>query len=58
MISNKRRRWFHSSRVQRPLVSKLACGVNIFDLDLGVQIDSVNYPIKRNSVGSGHVSHH
>ena len=31
--------------------------VKIFDLDFGVQIDSVKQPIKRNSVGSGHVSH-
>ena len=30
---------------------------NKFDLDLGVQIDSVKQPIKRNSVGSWHVSH-
>ena len=27
-------------------------GVNTFDLDLGVQIDSAKQPIKRNSVGS------
>ena len=26
-------------------------GVNIFDLDLGVQIDSIEQPIKSNSVG-------
>ena len=32
-------------------------GVNIFDLDLGVQIDSVKQPIKSNSVGSGNMSH-
>ena len=38
-------------------VSKLVLGVNIFDLDLGVHIDSVEEPIKRNSVGSGHVPH-
>ena len=31
--------------------------VNIFDLDFGVQIVSVKQPIKRNSVGSWHVSH-
>ena len=30
--------------------------VNIFDLDLWFQIDSVKQPIKRNSVGSGRVS--
>ena len=38
-------------------VCELVLGVNVFDLDLGVQIDSVEHPIKRNSVGSGHVSH-
>ena len=32
-------------------------GVNVFDLDLGVQIDSIKQPIKRNSVGSGNMSH-
>ena len=32
-------------------------GVNIFDLDFGVQNDSVKQPIQRNSAGSGHVSH-
>ena len=32
-------------------------GVNIIDLDLWVQIDSVKKPIKRNFVGSGYVSH-
>ena len=31
--------------------------VNIFDLELGVQIDSVKRPIQRNSVGSGNMSH-
>ena len=36
---------------------KLALGVNKFDLDLGVQIDSVKQPFYRNSVGSGPVSH-
>ena len=38
-------------------VSELVFGVNIFDLDLGFQVDSVKQPIKSNSVGSGHVSH-
>ena len=38
-------------------VSKLVVGVNMFDLDLWFRIDSVEQPIKRNSVGSGHVSH-
>ena len=32
-------------------------GVNIFDLDLGVQINSIEQPIKSNSVGSGKMSH-
>ena len=36
-------------------VRKLALGVNIFDLDLGVQINSVQQPIKRNSVASGNI---
>ena len=33
-------------------VSKLVLVVNTLDLDLGVHIDSVKQPIKRNSVGS------
>ena len=44
-----------------PLINKvceLVFGVNMFDLGFGVQIDSVKQPIKRDSVGSGHVSHH
>ena len=59
MIFNKRRRWSHSSRVKLPLVNISASWflVNMFDLDLGVQIDSVKWPIKRNSVDSWHVSH-
>ena len=43
-----------------PVVSMSASwvfGVNIFDLDLGVQIDSIAQPIKSNSVGSGNMSH-
>ena len=31
-------------------VCELVFGVNIFDLDLGVQIDSVKQPIKSNCV--------
>ena len=31
----------------------LVLGVNVFDLDLGAQIDSIKQPIKSNSVGSG-----
>ena len=32
-------------------------GVDVFDLDFGVQINSIEEPIKSNSVGSGDVSH-
>ena len=32
-------------------------GVNMFDFDLGFQIDPVEQAMKSNSVGSGHVSH-
>ena len=38
-------------------VFKLVFGVNIYDVDLWFQVDSVEQPINRNSVGSGHVSH-
>ena len=38
-------------------VCELVFGVNVFDLDLGVQIDSIEQPIKSNSVGSGNMSH-
>ena len=38
-------------------VSELVFGVTIFDLDFWLLIDSVEQPIKSNSVGSGHVSH-
>ena len=38
-------------------VCELILGVNVFDLDLGVQIDSIKQPIKSNSVGSGNMSH-
>ena len=41
----------------RQHVCELVFGVIILDLDSGVQIDSVNQPIQRNSVGLGHVSH-
>ena len=57
---NKRRRWFHSSRLKLPFrqyVCELVFGVNVFDLDLLVQVDCVKQPIKRNSVGSGNMSH-
>ena len=35
----------------------MVLGVNVFDLDLRVQIDSNKQPIKSNSVGSGNMSH-
>ena len=38
-------------------VCELVFGVNVFNLDLGVQIDSIEQPIKSNSLGSGNVSH-
>ena len=38
-------------------VCELVFGVNVFDLDLGVQIDSIKRPIKSNSVGSGNMSY-
>ena len=38
-------------------VSKLVFGVDVFDLDFGIQIDSIEQPIKSNSVGSGNMSH-
>ena len=37
-------------------VSQFVFGVNIFDLALWFQVVSVEQPMKRNSVGSGHVS--
>ena len=38
-------------------VCKLVIGVDVFDLNLRVKIDSIEQPIKSNSVGSGNVSH-
>ena len=38
-------------------VCELVFGVNVFVLDLRVQIDCVKQPIKSNSVGSGNMSH-
>ena len=38
-------------------VCELVLGVNVFDLDLGVQIDSIKQPIKSNSVGPGNMCH-
>ena len=37
-------------------VCELVLGVNIFDMDLGVQIDFIKQPIKSNSVGYGDMS--
>ena len=36
---------------------ELVFGVNVFDLDLAIQIDSIKKSIKSNSVGSGNMSH-
>ena len=41
----------------RQYVCELVLGVNVFDLDLGFQIDSIKQPIKSKSVGSGNMSH-
>ena len=38
-------------------VCELVLGVNVFALNLGVQIDSIKQPIKNNSVGSGNMTH-
>ena len=38
-------------------VCELVFGVNVLDLDYWVQIDSIEQPIKRNSVGPGNMSH-
>ena len=38
-------------------ICELVFGVKIFDLDLGVQVDSVQQPILCDSMGSRHVSH-
>ena len=60
MANVEHKRWFHSSRVKFPLcqyVCELVLGVNAFDLDLRVQIDSVKQPNKNNSVGPGNMSH-
>ena len=36
---------------------RIGFGIDTFDLDLWVQVGSVKLQIKRNSLGSGHVSH-
>ena len=46
LMLNKWRRLFHSSR-------ELVFGVDVFDLNLWIQIDSVKQLVKSNSVGSG-----
>ena len=38
-------------------VCDLVLGVDAFDLDFGVQINSIEQPIKSNSVGPGNMSH-
>ena len=38
-------------------VCELISGINILDLDLCVQVDSVKQPMKSSSVGSGYMSH-
>ena len=38
-------------------VCELVFSVDVLDLDFWVQIDSIEQPIKRNSVGSGNMSH-
>ena len=38
-------------------VCELVFGVNVFELDLWLQIDSVKQPNKRNSVSPGNMSH-
>ena len=38
-------------------VSELVFGVDVFDLDLGIQINSIKQPMKSNSVSPGNMSH-
>ena len=38
-------------------VCELVLGVDVFDLDLGILIDSIKQPIKSNSARSGNMSH-
>ena len=38
-------------------VSKLVFDVDVFDLDLRIQINSIEQPIKSNSVSPGNMSH-
>ena len=60
LMLHKRRKWFHSWRVKFPLVSMSASWflVSMYLIWIfGVQIDSIEHPIKRNSVGLGKMSH-
>ena len=60
LMLNKHKKWFHSSRVKFPLVSMSASWflVSMYLIWIfGVQNDSIEEPIKRNSVGPGNVSH-
>ena len=41
----------------RQYVGKLVFGVDVLDLDFGVQVDSIEQPIKSNSVSPGNMSH-
>ena len=38
-------------------VSELVLGFNLFDLNLGIKINSIKQPVKSNSVGPGNMSH-
>ena len=38
-------------------VSEMVFGIDVFDLDFGVNINSIEQPIKHNSVDPGNVSH-
>ena len=60
LMLNKRRRWFHSSRVTLPFISMSASSFLVSAYLIWiflVRVDCVKEPSKRNSVGSGHVSH-
>ena len=60
LMLNKFNKWFHSSRVKFPLVSMSASRslVSMYLIWIfGVQINSIEQPIKSNSVGSGNMSH-
>ena len=60
LMLNKNKRWFHSSRAKLPLVSMSASwflSIDVFDLDLGIQINRVKQPIQSNPVGPRKKSH-